>query len=361
MDKTCIKYPDTEGISTVEISTVGSSTMNSIKTAELSTEISEESKRKEMEIRAWIARKESVCPYAPGLARFIHLPKIDSMKMDHVYYLARELKAFYEDKVNGNRVGRWMLMPHSEWQSHDEARCYSERIFWLLNAAYYHLMRDKKSVQAAIKKELPGFERGHKGDIINSIIGKQPNPNANIVPAKSLFFSALSSLYRSKKFFRYCPYSVMPLVYASEFQELKTKHTQVTENVTFDMATRGLHEILGDNIELDLADFKQELPHWGAIVDRTAAVLRAHEHGISSKSHEARGCPGSNLSLFRLSPPELVEAFFVKHTALLPILSDLVESSGVPPKDIIMGVFPGSGLYVLPDYPQSYKHSPKYF
>lgn len=335
--------------------------MNSARKLDFSPNLSEQAKQKEMEVRAWIARKESVCPYAPGLARFIHLPKIDSMKMEHVYYLAHELKAFYSDKVDGKRVGRWMLMPHSEWQSHEEAHVDSERIFWLLNAAYYHLMRDKKSVQAALKQELPGFDRGHKGDILSPIIGKLPNPNANVVPAKSLFYSALSPLYKSKKFYRYSPCSIIPMVYASEFQELKVKHPKVTEKVTFEMAGSGLREILGDNLELDMTDFRRELPHWGAIIDRTAAIMRANPQGISSKSLEVRGCPASNLSYFRWSPPKLVEAFYSKHAAKLPILHHLVEISRIHPQSIIKAAFAGSGLYVMPDYPSSHGHQPIYF
>lgn len=77
--------------------------------------------QKELDIRTWIARKESVCPYAPGLAKFVHLPEMNSLSMEHVYYLAQELKSFYDAKENGKRVGRWMLMPHTEWKSHEEA------------------------------------------------------------------------------------------------------------------------------------------------------------------------------------------------------------------------------------------------
>tara|TARA_R110001592_G_scaffold103298_2_gene291135 strand:+ start:2452 stop:2727 length:276 start_codon:yes stop_codon:yes gene_type:complete len=72
-----------------------------------------EQMQKEFAIRAWISKKESVCPYAPGLARFIHLPEINSLSMEHVYYLAQELKSFYDAKENGKRVGRWMLLPHT--------------------------------------------------------------------------------------------------------------------------------------------------------------------------------------------------------------------------------------------------------
>ncbi len=327
--------------------------MSSAITMNLEPNISAESMKKEMEVRAWIARKESVCPYAPGLARFVHLPEITSIKMEHVYYLAHELKAFYDDKVDGTRVGRWMLMPHTEWQSHDEAHTYGERIFWLLNAAYYHLMHDKKAVQMALKRQLPGFERAHHGDIINSIVGKQPNPNANCIPAKSLFFSALSPLYKSKKFYRYCPHSVMPMVYVSEFQDTKLRHPKVTEKVTFDMAVSGLREILGDTIELDLAEFKNELPHWGAIIDRTAAIIRSQEKGVSSRSPEAQGCPATNLSYFRVCNPQLVETFFIRHREKLPTLSRFVELSKFDPKDLIKAAFAGSGLYVMPNYPVS--------
>ncbi len=326
--------------------------MNSAKNLAIEASISPRSKQKEMDIRNWIAKKESVCPYAPGLARFVHMPAIEAIKMEHVYYFAQELKAFYDDKINGKRVGRWMLMPHEEWESHEAAHTYSERIFWLLNAAYYHLMRDKKSLNLALNQALPGFDRGFKSDIMNPIIGKQPKRNADTVPAKSLFYSALSPLYKSKKFYRYSPHALIPLVYASEFEALSVKHPKVTENVTFTMAACGLREILGDELELDLTDFRKELPHWGAIVDRSAAIMRAQANGLSSKSPEVMGCPASNLSYFRLCNPKLIDAFYQRHQSILPTLSRLVDISGVRPKDLIKAAFAGSGLYVVPEYPE---------
>lgn len=312
-----------------------------------------EKMQKELAIRTWISNKESVCPYAPGLARFIHLPEINSLSMAHVYYLAQELKSFYDAKENGKRVGRWMLLPHTEWESHEEAHSYSERIFWLLNAAYYHLVRDKKSVQASLKQELTGYNRGYKGEILNPIVGKLPKPNANVVPAKSLFYSALSPLYKSKRFYRYSPHSLMPLVYVSEFEELRIKHSKVTETVTFEMAHGGLFEIFGDDLELDLDDFRKELPVWGAIIDRTAEILRASSKGVSSLSAEVKGCPASNLSYFRLSPESLTNQFYSKYVDSLSILNRLVRQTSVNPKQIICASFAGSGLYTIPDYPST--------
>ena len=307
--------------------------------------------QKELAIRTWISRKESVCPYAPGLAKFIHLPEINSLSMEHVYYLAQELKAFYDAKENGKRVGRWMLLPHTEWESHEEAHSYSERIFWLLNAAYYYLVRDKKSVQASIKKDLKGYNRGYRGEILNPIVGKLPKQNSNVMPAKSLFYSALSPLYKSKKFYRYSPHSLMPLVYVSEFEELRLKHPKVTETVTFEMAHGGLYEIFGDDLELDLEDFRQELPRWGAIIDRTAEIMRASSKGISSHSPKVKGCPASNLSYFRLSPETLINKFYFKYADNLSILNKLVSHTKINPKQIISASFAGSGLYTIPDYP----------
>lgn len=306
--------------------------------------------QKEQDIRTWIANKESVCPYAPGLARFVHLPEIDGLKMSHVRYLAQELKAFYQDRVNGKRVGRWMLMPQEEWQTHEEAHEYSENVFWLLNAAYYHLMRDKKSVQAAMNRELPGFSRGIKGEILNPIVGKQPNPKANAVPGKSLFYSALSPLYKSKQFYRYSPHAILPLVYASEFHELKVKHPKVTETVTFEMAYGGLYESFSEELDLNLDVFRKELPLWGGIIDFTAEITRASSKGVPLHSPESKGCPASNLSYFRLCNPNLVNAFYGKFEDKLPILKRLYLTTRVAPKDIICTAFAGSGLYTIPDY-----------
>lgn len=306
---------------------------------------------KEKAVRTWISQKESVCPYAPGLARFIHLPKIDALSMEHVYYLAQELQAFYDAKEKGKRVGRWMLMPCEEWTSHKEAHHYSERLFWLLNAAYYHLKKDKKSVRASLNQKLEGYNRGYKGDILNPIIGKLPDPKSDTVPPKSLFYSALSPLYNSKRFYRYSPHSLIPLVYASEFHELKLKHPSVTEKVAFEMAYGGLFEVFGDDLELDLTQFRKELPAWDSIIDRVAEIMRAASMGLSSRSREVKGCPESNLSYFRLSNPKLVDAFFNKYGCKLNILDKLVHETGVEPKEIISACFAGSGLYTVPNYP----------
>lgn len=323
--------------------------MNAARSAEVRSS-SLDPKQREMEVRAWIARKESVCPYAPGLAHFVHLPEINTLKMEHVYLLARELKIFYDAKQNGKRVGRWMLMPHAEWSSHEEAHTYSERIFWLLNAAYFHLFRDKKSVQAALKRELKGYNRGVKGEILNPVVGNLPNQNTDVVPAKSLFYSALSPLYHSKQFYRYCPHSIMPLVYASEFEELKNKHPQVTEDVCFEMAKGGLLEIFGDDLRLDILAFKEELPKWGAILDKVAERLRAASRGVGIDAPEATGCSASNLSYFRLSDQKLVNELFLKYSVHLSVLRELVDRTKASPKQIIAACFAGSGIYTLPDY-----------
>jgi hypothetical protein len=327
--------------------------VNAANKVELKSSYSLDPVQRENQVRTWIARKESVCPYAPGLARFVHLPEMNSLKMEHVYYLAHELKAFYEDKDNGKRVGRWMLMPHREWESHAEAHRYSEQIFWLLNAAYFHLLRDKKSVRAALNKEIQGYDRGYNEEILNPVVGNLPKRNAGVIPAKSLFYSALSPLYKSKQFYRYCPHSVMPLVYAYEFEELKRKHSKVTENVCFEMAYGGLFEIFGDDLELDLVAFREELPRWGAIIDRIAEIMRASVKGISSNSPEAKACPASNLSYFRLCSPKLVGAFYSKYIENLTVLSSIVHLTQANPKQIIGASFAGSGIYTTPDYPSS--------
>lgn len=306
--------------------------------------------QRELEVRASIARKESICPYAPGLARFVHLPEIYSLKMEHVYYMAKELKAFYEDKENGKRVGRWMLMPNKEWQSHEEAHTYSEQIFWLLNAAYYHLVRDKQSVRAALNKDLPDYDRGHNGEILVPIIGNQPKRNSNVIPAKSLFYSALSPLYKSKQFYRYSSHCIIPLVYASEFEELRVKHSKVTEDVTFKMAYVGLYETFREGLEIDLNEFRQELPTWGAIIDRVAAIMRAKVTGTNSLSPKNRGCPSTNILLFRQCNPQLITTLYSKYIGRLKILSNLTKQTKAHPMEIICASFAGSGLYVIPKY-----------
>ena len=302
-------------------------------------------------VRHWIARKESVCPYAPGLARFIHLPEgIESLQPHNVDYLAKELRAFYEAKEQGKRVGRWMILPAREWQNHNEAHHYAENIFWLLNAAYYQLRGEHSFVQAALSRRLFGYNRGYKGEILNPIVGHLPDPLTQHVPAKSLFYSALSPLYHSKQFYRYCPHSIIPLVYASEFQELKHKHPKVTKNVAYEMAYGGLYELFGDGLPLDLKAFKKELPKWGEVIDQVAQVIRAASKQTPLHAEESKGEPASNLSYFRLAHPKLILAFCLKHRAQLSVLHGLMQVTGANPKEIIAASFAGSGLYTIPHY-----------
>lgn len=306
--------------------------------------------QKEQDIRAWIARKESICPYAPGLARFVQLPDIQAIEEKHVDHLAEELSAFYKAKESGRRVGRWMLMPYREWQSHEEAHHYAEQIFWLLNAAYFHLKCDTRSVDAALKKSIKGYDRGHKGEILNPVVGPIPQRNSRFISPESLFFSALSPLYRSKRFYRYSPHSLMPLVYASEFQELTIKHPQVAETVTFEMAKSGLHESFGEDLMIDQEALKKELPIWGAIIDRSAAISRAAISGGSSHSARVRGCPATNLLEFRNCDQKLIATIYNKHRKQLSVLTDAMTQSGGQAKQVIAAAFAGSGLYTIPDY-----------
>lgn len=309
--------------------------------------------QKEHTVRNWLANKESICPYAPGLVKFVHLPVINSLSMKHVEYLAQELSAFYEAKEKGKRVGRWMLMPHEEWSSHEEAHHYAENIFWLLNAAYFYLENDNRSVQEALKKQLKGYPRGYRGEVLTPVIGHLPKQGAESVPEKSLFYSALSPLYNSKRFFRYCPHSVMPLIYASEFQELKEKHNNVSEQVCFEMAYSGLFEVFGEDLDVNLYALRQELSLWGAIVDRIAECLRASQKGVPFHSKRAKGSPESNLSFFRVSPTEFVNRLYRKHIDQLQVLTNIIKQTHASPKRIINASFAGSGLYTIPDYPTS--------
>lgn len=98
---------------------------------------------REQVIRNWISRRESIYPYAPSLARFFQLPDINSIQMQHIYYLAKELKSFYSAKENGKRIGRWILMPEKKWKTHEEEHTEAEKIFWFLNASYYYLNQIK--------------------------------------------------------------------------------------------------------------------------------------------------------------------------------------------------------------------------
>lgn len=308
---------------------------------------------REQTIRHWIAQKESVCPYAPGLVRFIELPDIPTLAMKHVHHLSSELKAFYDAKEKGKRVGRWILLPKQEWQSHNEAQEYSERVFWLLNAAYYFLVDDRKKVKACLLREMDGLERGYHGEINNPIIGKLPSQNSKVIPARSLFCSALGPLYKSKQFYRYNPYSAIVLVYLSEFVEKKKRHPKAARKIALDMAYSSLFEHFGDDLKIDIEAFEKELPIWGAIIDKTAELIRANNQGMSALNDSAKGRPESNLQVFRNSPPQLASAFYSKYKQHLPIMHSLSESLQIHPKDILNACFAGTGLYTSPDYPKS--------
>ena len=63
--------------------------------------------QKEQNLRTWIARKESICPYAPGLAKFVYLPDLSKQSVEqNICYFAAELKAFYATEGAGKRVGQ---------------------------------------------------------------------------------------------------------------------------------------------------------------------------------------------------------------------------------------------------------------
>jgi hypothetical protein len=116
------------------------------------------------------------------------------------------------------------------------------------------------------------------------------------------------------------------------------------------MAYVGLYEIFGEDINIPLEEFRAELPIWGAIIDRVAAIMRAKSTGVSSHSGINKGCPSTNLLLFRQCDPTLIELLYSKYIRSLNILSSLIKQTKAHPIDIIGASFGGSGLYIIPGY-----------
>lgn len=164
------------------------------------------------------------------------------------------------------------------------------------------------------------------------------------------FLFCFVALYRNNKFYRYSPHSLIPLVYASEFDYLAKRHPKVTEQVTFEMALGGLYESFGFGLDLVLNAFRQELPSWGAIIDRSAEIMRSKEQGAHATPESIKGCPTSNLSYFRLSDSRLINAMFRENQSALSILKRTVEVAAINSKEVINRAFAGSGLYTLPNY-----------
>lgn len=303
---------------------------------------------REQNIRHWIANKESVCPYAPGLARFVHLPKMTGISMDNVRYLSNELKAFYKDKQENERTGRWILLPHQEWANHMEALAYSERFYWQLLAAYFHLTDDPRRMKQALSGHYEGIARSDKNEICNPVIGKFPRTDASAPHFKSLFCTALGPVYRSKTFYRYAPSACMVLVYAQEFMEKKVHHPKTMHHISLDMVQSNLKEIFGDELTITRDELASELPLWRTLI----------QHALQLERKAAATCSiscqfmlsSTTMTTFRHCAPTLVNSICLSHLPRLPVMQRIMWLKQVSPHQILNAHFAGTGLYVLPHY-----------
>ena len=299
--------------------------------------------RRESAVRSWIARNESVCPYAPGLVYFSYLPETERLDMQLVRFLVVELRKFYASKCDGERVGRWMILPYKEWTSHKQARKESEIIFWGLAAAYFYLRNDRRRVKLALSRSLPGYAFDETGDITNPVVGNFARAHKTKPHPKSLFCSALSPLYRSKEFYRYAPSSVMVMVYALEFFEEKEKNEKSVRKISLDMAYGNLCESLGASVNLDKQALKKELPAWEQVIAQSLSV--------SGTPIDNSTCFTSGvLDKFRQIQPHIVEVCVSTQKHRLPILSELCRVSKISYHDLLSNHFSGAGLYTLPHY-----------
>ncbi len=295
---------------------------------------------REARLRGWIARAESVCPYAPGLAHVTYLPPIDNLDQSLVHFLSGEMKAFYTAKENGKRVGRWLLLPHHEWNNHQHALKESETLFWGLNAAAANLRRDRKRVKQALARSLPGYQRQKNGNILNPIVGRLTTNSEGKPHPKSLFCSALSSHYQYEQYYRYAPTSVMVMIYAEEFQDHKERHTKAVSKINLEMIHSSLLEQLGTDLLCEKNELKGEIPRWEALISRILNL---------DSTDNASTCLHVVCQRWRELPEGIIEHSVRQAAQQLPLLTRLCHDKAVTAKQVLQAYFTETGLYTLPN------------
>lgn len=299
---------------------------------------------KEQTIRLWIAKKESVCPYAPGLVKFTHLPEINDLTMENVKLVANELRDFYQSKEAGKRTGRWIILPHREWLNHEDAKAHSELIYWHLLAAYFYLIGDIQKLNHALKRQLKGLARTSTGDIRNPIIGLFSSQSSGKIDPKSLFCTALAPTYSCSKFYRYAPYSAFVLVYTQEFYE-KMKYTKAINQMTVDMLRSNIFEVYGEELDISLEDVEKEMPLWEKIIDTLVNRLPT---SIYPRDKQSPQCASSFMELFAKVDPAHVHLICTNNMSYLPVMHKIMRAKQVSAYRILNSLFSGAGLYVSP-------------
>ncbi len=299
---------------------------------------------REQVLRHWIANKESVCPYAPGVAYVTYLPRIQHVDIEHVRFLAAELKAFYRARDEGQRVSRWILLPHAEWQGHGDGLEQATQLYWLLLAAYHYLNDDVGKVRQAMRRRLGGVASGARGEICNPIVGKFARHHGGSPHYKSLFCTALAPTYRSRQFYRWAPTSCLVLVYAQDLLAKKTAHPKTMHHISLDMMRGNFEEIFGAGLDISREQLALELPLWRELIQY---ALQMHGHPVECSQG---GISTIAMNAFRSCSMDRLDALVWPHLDRLPVMLKIMQLKALRPAQILASHFSGTGLYVLPDY-----------
>lgn len=297
---------------------------------------------REMALRTWIANKQSVCPYAPGPARYVHLPAELGGEMEWAAYLGSILRDFYAARVEGKRIERLILLPPHEWRTHQEALCYSTTAFWRISAGYFmQALNGRKRVSMALRRQLSGIAKCDQQGILNPIIGRVNEP-AKVTPHyKSMFLSTFVPFYANKQFFRYAPAGALVLVNAKALFDKRAKHPRVMTQIDGEMLYGNLVEATRGDMNIVKAEIVQEAKAWETIL---FALYRLETPNWMSLPE-----PQVETTLATLKPNNVNETFSRMHSRL-PLLWRLCRSYAASPIDVLKAAYLHAGLYVMPAY-----------
>jgi len=297
---------------------------------------------REQAIRVWIANKESVCPYAPGTARYEHLPAALSSENAWAMYFGKVLKSFYKERVKGKRVERLILLPPQEWATHQEARDYSTQMFWRVAAGYHsQTLTGKKYVRQILARESETIQSCDEQGVSNPVIGKHSAVEKGLPHYKSMFFSSFSPLYHSNQFFRYAPSSALVLVSALALHKKREKNEQTMSKINDDILLGCVNEATRGKVELDASAIIAESKDWETILFQTYQQQAANWKNLPQ--------PGLAQGVNQLQP-ELVNQTFSIYQDRLPVLNKVCSEIGSDPARFLKAIYLHAGLYVMPRY-----------
>lgn len=297
---------------------------------------------RELMLRIWIANRESVCPYAPGVARYVHLPESFDTEREWATHLGSILKEFYAARVDGKRLERLILLPPTDWLSHEEALSYSRKAFWRISAGYYmQSMNGRKFALKALEESLDGIATCSEQGIRNPIIGRLSDQGKAIPHFKSMFLSAFSPVYANQGFFRYAPASALVLVNSKALFEKRRKHPKVITQIDEDMLFGNLLEATKGQIELEKKELVAESKVWETVLFN---LYRSETPNWMSLAEPEISTTVGSLNTFNLN-----EAFS-RLQFRLPVMTRICRSFGVSPCSVLKASYLHAGLYVAPFY-----------